>query len=148
VDEVPRRHNGTEGRIIVGQIHGENDELVRLYYEYGTVYFANDQAGPDDEEQEFPLTNTAGAFPDIDIGETFSYLIDARGDTLTVEIHADGDVYASVTEVNDVWQEDRFYFKAGVYLGVNGRTGTGRGQVSFYALDLSHMPGEGRNGLR
>lgn len=148
VDEVPVYHHGVPGRLIVGQIHGEDDELIRLYYEHGTIYFANERSGPDNEELDFPLKNAAGQFPDIDLGETFSYLIDARGDTLTVEVHADGDVYSSVTPINDVWQTDIFYFKAGVYLGVNAEQGTGRGQVSFHALDFSHEPGQGRGGLQ
>jgi hypothetical protein len=148
VDEVPVRHYGPPGRVIIGQIHGEDAELIRLYYEYGTVYFENEQSGDDGKEHEFPLQNEAGEFASIDLGETFSYLIDARGDTLTVEVHADGQVYSSVTPINEVWQSDTFYFKAGVYLGVNAESGTGRGQVSFYALDMSHEAGAGRGGLQ
>jgi hypothetical protein len=32
VNEVPKRDDGTPGRIIVGQIHGKSDELCRLYW--------------------------------------------------------------------------------------------------------------------
>lgn len=147
VNAVPTRDDGSPGRLIVGQIHGEDEELVRLYYEDRTVYFVNDQAGPDDEETDFTLENAAGEEPDIAMGERFSYLIDARGTTLVVEVHADGDVYRSTTTINDVWQSDTFYFKAGVYLGVNQETGSGTGRVSFYALDVSHSAGGGRGGL-
>ena len=148
VDQVPERDDGKPGRLIVGQIHGEDDELVRLYYQDSTVYFVNEHAGEEDEELDFKLLNAAGEEPDIALGERFSYLIDARGDTLTVEVHADGDVYRSVSEIIDVWQDDVFYFKAGLYLGVNDETGSGVGRVSFYALDLSHTHGQGRGGLR
>ena len=147
VNAVPTRDDGSPGRLIVGQIHGEDEELVRLYYEDGSVYFVNDQAGDDDEETDFTLENASGEEPDIGLNERFSYLIDARGDTLIVEVHADGAVYRSTTPINDVWQSDTFYFKAGVYLGVNDEGGTGVGRVSFYALDFGHSPGSGRGGL-
>ena len=41
VDETPFKDNGSPGRVVVGQIHGQDDELVRLYYEGGKVYFMN-----------------------------------------------------------------------------------------------------------
>lgn len=148
VDSVPARSNGSPGRIVIGQIHGEDDELVRLYYENSTLYFVNDRAGADDEESDFALQNALGEEPDIALGERFSYLIDAHDAILTVEAHADMDVYRSTTPINDVWQSDTFYFKAGVYLGVNDETGAGVGQASFYALDVGHEPGGGLNGLR
>ncbi len=148
VDQVPERDDGKPGRIIVGQIHGEDDELIRLYWQDGRVYFVNDRAGPDDDEMEFTLENAQGDEPAVGLGERFSYLIDARGDTLTVEVRAAGDLYRSVTPINAIWQSDVFYFKAGLYLGVNDETGSGIGQVSFYALDFGHAPGSGRAGLR
>jgi hypothetical protein len=147
VNSVPTRDDGSPGRLIVGQIHGEDEELIRLYYEDSSVHFVNDQAGDDDEETSFTLENANGEEPDIGLNERFSYLIDARGDVLTVEVHADGQVYRSATEINDVWQSDTFYFKAGVYLGVNEESGSGVGRVSFYDLDFSHAPGGGRGGL-
>ncbi|MBB4000243.1 polysaccharide lyase family 7 protein [Aureimonas pseudogalii] len=33
VDAVPVRSDGSEGRVVIGQIHGEDEELVRLYWE-------------------------------------------------------------------------------------------------------------------
>jgi hypothetical protein len=33
VDQVPTLFNGTKGRVVVGQVHGQEDELVRLYWE-------------------------------------------------------------------------------------------------------------------
>ncbi|SMC98245.1 Hemolysin-type calcium-binding repeat-containing protein [Fulvimarina manganoxydans] len=146
IDEAPIV-NGTPGRIIVGQIHGKADELVRLYWENGKVYFKNDQAGSNNKELRFDLTNDAGENPDISIGEKFSYKIEARGDKLVVEVHTDGQIYKSVSDINDVWQSDQFYFKAGVYLGVNDSQGSGVGQASFYGLDFGHKPGEGLGGL-
>ena len=79
VDETPFKDGGAPGRVVVGQIHGQDDELVRLYYESGKVYFMNDQAGPDDKETKFTFKNEDGKQPNIALGETFSYMIDARG---------------------------------------------------------------------
>lgn len=147
VDSVPTKSDGEPGRIIVGQIHGQDQELVRLYWEKGTVYFNNDQAGSGNEETKFEFRNAAGEAPQISLGEKFSCKIDARDDVLTVEIQADGQVYSSTTEINSVWQSDSFYFKAGVYLGVNEGGGEGFGQTSFFGLDFGHTPGSGLAGL-
>ena len=146
VDETPIKDSGAPGRVVVGQIYGQDDELVRLYYESGKVYFMNDQAGPDNEETKFTFKNADGKQPNIALGETFSYMIDARGSKLTVKILADGDEYVSNTKINSVWKSDTFYFKAGVYLGVNENSGYGEGQASFYALDFSHKAGDGMGG--
>lgn len=147
VDEVPSFKNGDPGRVVVGQIHGSDEELVRLYWENNTVYFINDRAGPNNKEIKFDLISADGKTPDIAFGEKFSYKIDARGDTLRVEIHADGKIYTSTTSINSVWQSDSLYFKAGVYLATNEDSGTGRAKVSFYGLDFGHTPGSGLGGL-
>ncbi len=147
VQEAPTLDKGGLGRIVVGQIHGSDDELVRLYWDNGSVYFKNDQAGPSDKELKFTFTASDGSEPDIALGERFSYVIEARGETLAVSIFADGKTYTSVTRINDVWQSDALYFKAGAYLGVNETNGDGFGQVAFHGLDFSHEPGRGLGGL-
>ena len=138
VDAVPTRFDGTMGKVVVGQIHGQNDELVRLYWDAGKMYFANDQSGSDNAEHKFYFTNAAGQQPDVSLNEKFSYVIDAKGSSLEVTVYADGDVYKSVTPINSVWQSDILYFKAGTYLGVNETQGTGYGQTSFYDLRFNH----------
>lgn len=147
IDAVPTTGDGTRGKVVVGQIHGGDDELVRLYWEKGTVYFKNDQAGAKDEELRFDLKDAKGLTPKISLGEKFSYKIEAKGDTLNVSVYADGRVYSSDTKINAVWQSDKFYFKAGLYLGVNETNGTGSGQASFYRLDYGHNAGQGLAGL-
>src|SRR5918994_1173955 len=137
VDAAPNR-DGIGGRLVVGQIHGQDDELVRLYWENGTVYFANDQAGSGNSETKFTLKDSTGATPDVSLNEKFSYTINAKGSTLEVDVYADGKVYESSTKINSVWQSDTFYFKAGAYLGANESNGSGAGQASFYALDVNH----------
>jgi len=147
VDEVPILKGGAQGRVVIGQIHGASEELVRLYWENGKVYFANDRAGANNVEMKFQLTDQNGGNPDITLGEKFSYVISAKGDKLVVAVYADGKVYSSETKINSVWQSDSLYFKAGVYLGVNETQGTGKGVVSFDALDYSHTVNSGFDGL-
>ena len=147
VDSVPTRTDGTPGREIIGQIHGQNKELIRLYWQNNTVYFMNEQSGTDNKEHQFNFLNAAGQAPNIALGEKFSYKIDAHGNTMKVDIYADGQVYSSTSTLNAIWQADTFYFKAGVYLGVDETQGSGTGQVSFYGLDYSHILGSGLGGL-
>ncbi len=146
VDSVPTRSDGTPGRLVVGQIHGVDQELIRLYWQGNTVYFMNDQAGSSNTELKFTFKNSSGQAPNISLGEKFSYKIDTRGDTMRVDILADGQVYNSTTKLNSVWQSDVFYFKAGVYLGVNETQGSGVGQTTFYGFDFSHVAGGGLGG--
>jgi Ca2+-binding RTX toxin-like protein len=138
IDHAPTKFNGTPGRIVVGQIHGQDDELVRLNWDNGRLYFVNDQAGATDSETKFYFLNAAGKQPHVSLNERFSYTISAKSDQLVVTIKADGQIYKSISKINSVWQSDAFYFKAGTYLGVNETQGTGYGQTSFYALSISH----------
>lgn len=148
IDRVPTL-KGKPGKIVIGQIHGEDNELVRLYWDKQKIYFKNDRSGDDGKEHKFHLQDAGGATPKIALGEIFSYKIDARGDTLAVSVYAKGKEYASTSPINPVWQSDTLYFKAGIYLGVNAKQGAaGTGQVSFYALDAGHTPGAGLGGLR
>lgn len=147
IDEAPTKNDGTVGRFIVGQIHGKEEELIRMYWENGKVYFVNDIYGPKADNTTFQLYDSEGKTPNVSIGEHFSYKIDAFGDKMKVDVFADGKTYTNTMDVHPIWQTDLFYFKAGVYLGVNETQGTGAGQATFYGLDFSHKRGEGLGGL-
>lgn len=147
VNEVPKLADGTAGRVVIGQIHGSSEELVRLYWDKGTIYFVNDHAGANNTSQKFALLDANGNAPNISLNENFSYVISAKDNHLVVSVYADGMAYTSETVANSIWQSDLFYFKAGVYLGINEKQGTGQGVVSFDALDFSHQQGAGFNGL-
>ena len=142
VDQVPTKTDGTTGRVIVSQIHGEDDELLRLYWDNGSVYFINDHAGSGNGETKFVPVNAGGQTASISLGENFSYKISLSGNSLDVEIYADGAVYSSKTIINSVWMSDELYFKAGLYLGVNENNSSGIGQVSFYTLHYQHDANE------
>jgi Alginate lyase/RTX calcium-binding nonapeptide repeat (4 copies) len=138
VDQAPILFNGAKGRVVVGQVHGQDDELVRLYWEKNTLYFVNDIAGATGQETKFALTNKAGSRPNVVLNERFSYSIDVTTDRVKVTVSADGQTYSATDHINQAWRSDAFYFKAGTYLGVNETQGTGYGQTSFYDLKVSH----------
>ena len=147
VTEIHTKDNGGPGRVIVAQIHGKSQELVRLYWDNGSLYFKNDQAGPDDRELKFELLNASGEKAELGLGEVFSYEINARGDVLDVAVHVDGETFSSTSKISSVWQSDKFYFKAGAYLGENESKADGSTTVSYFGLDISHVEGEGLRGL-
>lgn len=144
IDAIPILKDGTPGKAVIGQIHGKDNELIRLYWNNGVVNFHTDIAAADRLEHEFTFLG----LPKIALGKTFSYEIDARASIMTVTIFLDGVKYQTTEAILPVWQSDTFYFKAGVYLGENASQGaTGFGQVTFTALDYSHTPGQGLGGL-
>ncbi|MBM7068555.1 polysaccharide lyase family 7 protein [Actibacterium sp. 188UL27-1] len=155
-------------RAIVGQIHGEDDELVRLYYDsQGDLYYANEHTGGSggvqDDERYFYFEDENGNRPNVALGETFSYIINVSDNKLTVKIYADGMTYSAAdtidektgktvtaTEISDFWDNDSFYFKSGLYQGVNNtdghpHEGTGVASAAFFGIDVGHGAGEGRD---
>jgi Ca2+-binding RTX toxin-like protein len=138
VDQAPIKFGGVAGRVVVGQIHGVDNELVRLYWENGKMYFVNGFAGTNNVPTTFYLTNANGEQPNVSLNERFSYTFNAKRSDLEVVVHADGQTYKSLTRINSIWNTDSFYFKAGTYLGVNETQGTGWGQTSFYELSFNH----------
>jgi Ca2+-binding RTX toxin-like protein len=138
VDQAPTLFNGMKGRVVVGQVHGQDEELVRLYWEKDTLYFVNDIAGATGRETKFALTNKAGLKPDVSLDERFTYSIDVTANRVKVTVSADGQSYTATDTIHQAWKSDAFYFKAGTYLGVNETQGAGYGQTSFYDLKFSH----------
>jgi hypothetical protein len=147
---------GQVGRVIVGQIHAESDEPIRLYYrkypenELGFVYFAHEIRNSDD--LYFPLldhTRNDDENPDIGIalGEIFSYEIKQKGSRIDVVLRR-GDQSGPIIGHNYVDMEERnsgydvptewMYFKAGAYS--QNKTGAGEDfdEVTFYALENTH----------
>lgn len=163
VTELAKEDDGDAGRVVIGQIHGEDDELVRLYYDAnGELYFANeitDDDNVDDSEVKFYFENSSGESANVALGETFSYNIDVSDEKLTVEVSIDGEVYSAVetdgidpSNIVDAWSDDSFYFKAGVYQGVNNQDGhssegTGAAEAAFYDIDFDHEDGKRSDGL-
>ncbi|PAW12773.1 alginate lyase [Vibrio sp. V1B] len=143
------------GRVIVGQIHANNDEPIRLYYRLlpghskGSLYFAhepNADASPDDEQ----FINLIGSSADdasepsdgIALNELFFYRIEVQGNQLIVTIQRDD--HEDVTETVDMSTSgydvggQYMYFKAGVYNQNNSGDPTDYVQATFYYLTNSH----------
>lgn len=147
VEHAPTKFDGVNGKIVIGQIHGGDEQLVRLYWDNNQIYFVNDKSGANNSRDIFYLKDSDGNIADVSLNETFSYKIETYNNVLKVMAYADGKTYNSTTEINSVWQHNEFYFKAGAYLGVNEHKGYGYGQVAFHALDIAHEQGKGNNGI-
>lgn len=147
---------GEVGRFIIGQIHDQDDEPIRLYYrklpnhEKGTVYFAHENTlkGTD---QFFDLVGgMTGEIGDdgIALGEKFSYRIAVKGNTLTVTVMRDGK--PDVKQVVDMSQSGYdvggkyMYFKAGVYNQNITSEMDDYVQATFYKLEKSHGTYQGK----
>ena len=144
------------GRVIVGQIHAESDEPIRLYYrkypenDLGFAYFAHEIRNSDDIY--FPLldhTRSDDKNPDVGIalGEIFSYEIKQKGSRIDVVLRRGdqsgpiiGHNYVDMQELDSGYDvpEEWMYFKAGAYS--QNKTGDGEDfdQVTFYGLENTH----------
>lgn len=140
------------GRVIIGQIHGKDDEPVRLYYRKlphhtkGTLYFAHEVKGKKDDLY-VPLigdhSNGADEPRDgIALGERFGYTIVARGNDLEVTILKNEIPVArkrlDMSESGYTDKNEYLYFKAGVYN--QNKTGDENDyvQATFYKLINLH----------
>ncbi|WP_426357701.1 polysaccharide lyase family 7 protein [Pseudocolwellia sp. HL-MZ19] len=139
------------GRVIIGQIHANNDEPVRVYYrklpsnENGSIYLAHEIRGGDDTYREIIGTRSQSASNPsngIKLNERFGYKITVVGNSLTFVLTRDGE--ADLTEIIDMSNSgydianEYMYFKAGVY----NQNDTGEEkdyvQATFYKIDNSH----------
>lgn len=138
------------GRFIIGQIHDKDDEPIRLYYrklpnhETGTVYFAHENTNEGTDNYFNLVGDMTGEIGDqgIALGETFSYRIDVKGNTMTVTLMREGkDDVVQVVDMSESGydQGGRYmYFKAGVYnQNINGELDD-YVQATFYKIETSH----------
>jgi hypothetical protein len=155
VDEMPvAAGDDAISRIVIGQIHGPNDELCRLYYdEDGKVYFVDDKAGDEQKETTFQLLAEDGSEATIPLGAKFSYTIEADAEKLVVTVTHDDVTYKGTDMLSAFWADKPLYFKAGVYaqVGLEGTeahtVGTGQGQATFFEIskpahDVLRLAGE------
>ncbi len=146
VNELPVRNDGGKGSVVIGQIHGPDDELCRLYYDQGKLYFHDDKSGPDEIERQYILKSASGVEPGIPLNARFDYEIRVADSALTVTATFGGVVYRASEPISRFWSDKPLYFKVGAYVQVGkpgsdaGTTGSGRGQVSFYRLPPPSHP--------
>lgn len=145
--------NSHKGRVIIGQIHANDNEPCRLYYrklpdnEKGGIYFAHEPADGFGSEQYINIigsrSNSATNPEDgISLDEKFSYTIEVVGDDLTVTIIREGkeDVSETINMADSGFSSSGKYqyFKAGVYNQNNTGDADDYVQATFYDLKQSH----------
>lgn len=139
------------GRVIIGQIHAEDDEPIRLYYrklpgnENGSIYAAHELRGGDDiyyniiGSRDNDETNPSNGFT---LDETFSYVIDVKGNSMDVEVLQNGALIAETTiDMSESGYDvlnDFMYFKAGAYHVNNDAAANEAVQVTLYQLENNH----------
>ena len=143
------------GRVIIGQIHANDDEPIRLYYRKlpnnskGAIYFAHEPRTGNEVYVEMigSRDNTTSNPSDgIALDEKFSYTINATDALLTVTIAREGkdDVVATYDMTGSQYDDpDQYmYFKVGVYHVNNSSdpsSDTGQfAQATFYEIRNSH----------
>ena len=148
--------SGQVGRVIIGQIHAEDDEPIRLYYRKlpgntkGGIYAVSEIKNGDDLPHFNLIGDSSSSAADpvddgIALGELFSYEIIQAGATIEVVIRRgdkDGEIIA--TEIIDLTdsgydvEDEWMYFKAGAYVQDNTGWSNDFAQVRFYRLENSH----------
>jgi len=139
------------GRVIIGQIHAIKDEPIRLYYRKlpqnnkGTIYFAHEINGADDEWHSIIGTRShTSASPEdgIALGEMFSYKISVEVDQLYVTLIREGKSnitrHVDMSESGYHLSNQYMYFKAGVYNQNNTGAENDYVQATFYHLHNTH----------
>jgi len=145
--------NSHIGRVIIGQIHANDNEPCRLYYRKlpnntkGSIYFAHEPADGFGNEQWVSIigsrSNTQSDPEDgIALDEKFSYTIETIGNELTVTIIREEkeDVSQSIDMTNSGYSSGGKYqyFKAGVYTQNNTGMANDYDKATFYNLTHSH----------
>ena len=139
------------GRVIIGQIHANNDEPIRVYYRKlpqnnkGSIYLAHEIEGGEDIYYELIGNRSQSATnPEngITLNERFSYKIKVVGHSLTLTIIRPGqaDVSQTVDMANSGYDQggQYMYFKAGVYNQNNTGNNKDYVQATFYKIVNSH----------
>lgn len=139
------------GRVIIGQIHANDDEPVRLYYRKlpnntnGAIYIAHEYLDGDDIYFELIGSRSNDAenpVNGIPLNEKFSYSIDVVGNGLTVTVtKADGTHFEQFVDMSDSGYDQGgqyMYFKAGVYNQNNSGDQHDYVSATFYKIENTH----------
>lgn len=144
------------GRVIIGQIHANDDEPIRVYYrklpnnEKGAIYLAHEIKGGDDIYYELIGSRSKSAEnPDngIKLNERFGYRISVTGNFLTFTLTRDGkDEISQIIDMTSSGYDlggQYMYFKAGVYNQNNSGNPKDYVQATFYRIENTHTGYEG-----
>lgn len=135
------------GRVIVGQIHANDDEPIRLFYRKlpanskGALYYAHEPLGKRDLYTVIVGSLTDDAIDPEDgiaLNEKFTYRIQVVGNLLTVKLIRSGK--ADIVRITDMSNSgydqggQYMYFKAGVYNQNKSGDPDDYVQATFYEL--------------
>ncbi|MFQ3248195.1 MAG: hypothetical protein ACI9SP_004856 [Arenicella sp.] len=161
VDQVTSSGSSSQvGRVIIGQIHAENDEPLRLYYcklpgnTKGGIYAVHEVRDSDDINFDIIGSRASDAADPIENGIApgvlISYEITNIGAIIEVVIRrgdSNGEIIGQLDidmdnlipggtgyDVFDEWM----YFKAGAYTQNNTGNGNDFDQIRFYRLENTH----------
>ena len=145
VDRVSTSGDSSKvGRVIIGQIHGEVHEPVRLYFHKkpseakGRIYIAMENTSGSTFWSSDIVSNKDGG--GIALGELFTYQISLEGTRLQVDILRDRgaivDTY--IKYIDSGYKGENLYFKAGVYNQNNSGSSSDYAQATFYSLTHTH----------
>lgn len=144
--------SGQVGRVVIGQIHANSDEPIRVYYrklpnnDKGTVYFAHEpRTGSEiyiDDMIGSRSSSASNPSDGIALNERFTYVIDVVGNMLTFTLSRTGkaDIIRQVDMSNSRFDEtgQYMYFKAGVYVQNNTGNEDDFTKATFYSIEKSH----------
>jgi poly(beta-D-mannuronate) lyase len=139
------------GRVIIGQIHANDDEPIRVYYrklpenEKGAIYLAHEIKGGDDIYHELIGTRSKSAVNPEDgimLNERFGYEISVTGNLLSLTIIREGqeDIFKTVDMSESGYDlgGQYMYFKAGTYNQNNTGDPKDYVQATFYKIENTH----------
>ncbi len=136
------------GRVVVGQIHGSEDEPLKIYYrklpghEKGSVYFTYEKwQGSDVKYHLIGHSSNSADEPSngIKLGERWRYDVVVEGRDMLVRITTeDGREYDDQVTIESAYNNDWMYFKAGVYNQNNGGDEGDYVQATFFSLEHTH----------
>ena len=158
VNRVTTTGSGTHpGRTIIGQIHADNDEPLRLYYRKlpgntnGSIYFSHEIRDGDDIDDVNLIGSESSSQSNpsngIALGELFSYEIINEGAVVEAIIRRgdrDGPIIAqgsvNMDDENSGYDRDDewMYFKAGAYTQNNTGNDSDFDEVAIYRLENTH----------
>lgn len=149
------------GRTVIGQIHAEGNEPLRLNYKHvegtdrGCIYASSEERPEDGDEDDYVLIGSTGCGSEpsngIELDELFSYEIENFNSEIRVIIYrgdAGSNDSSDWTEINRVSiplgnagynvNNDYMYFKAGAYTQTDNANDGDGDIVTFYRLNVTH----------
>jgi len=141
------------GRVIIGQIHADDDEPLRLYYRklpnnsLGSIYFTHeirqDRVGDPNDGRNGDDLDDVDLVVILRRGDQDAAIIAQESFDMNTTVEPSSGIVGSGYDRDDEWM----YFKAGAYTQNNSGDTTGHGengdeadfdQVTIYRLDNTH----------